>query len=87
MYNLAIESDFVFFANASKEPTDVVDTDGNTHKIYQQHAYGVKEITEEYLILINPHNSAEEIKISRDEYLKYYKEIEGFELFSANFEK
>lgn len=84
MYDLAIESDFVIFGNNSYEPIDVVDVDGKTWTICQQHAYGVKEITEEYIILINPHNSLEEIKISKDEYLKHYNNVSSFELFSAN---
>lgn len=85
MYDLAIESDFVTFGNASHEPIDVVDIDGKTWTIFQQHAYGVKEITQEHIILVNPHNSLEEIKISKDEYLKHYNNVTGFELFSANF--
>ncbi len=85
MYNLAIESDFVYFANSSHKPIDVVDTDGKTWSIYQQHAYGVKEITQDYIILINPHNSKEEIKISKEEYMKNYNSLNGFKLFSADF--
>ena len=87
MYDLALESDFVYFGNSSHKPIDVVDVDGKNWTICQQHAYGIKEITQDYIVLVNPHNSEEEIKISRDEYLKYYKEIEGFKLFSANFEE
>ena len=85
MYDLAIESDFVYFGNNSHKPIDVTDVNGKIWSICQMHAYGVKEINQDYIILVNPHDSTEEIKISKDEYIKNYDSLSGFELFSADF--
>jgi hypothetical protein len=85
MYDLAIESDFAYFGNNSYEPIDITDVNGKTWSICQKHAYGIKEITQDYIILINPHNSTEEIKMSKDEYIKHYESGSGFEVFSADF--
>ena len=80
MYNYAVEADFAVFGCTTK--TDVVDVDGNTKTISGGHAYGVREITTDYITLVNPADSTDIITISKNEYLKYYK---NFQLTSANF--
>lgn len=83
MYDAAVKSKFVVFGNESYEPVEITDINGKTCSICQKHAYGVKEITQEYLTLVNPHNS-QEITMTKEEYLKHH---EAFDIFSADFEE
>ncbi len=83
MYDAAVKSKFVVFGNESYDPAEITDINGETCSICQKHAYGVKEITEKFLTLVNPHNS-QEITMTKEEYLKHH---EDFDIFSADFKE
>ena len=77
-YNLAIRSDIVTvnteYSN-KKQTFDIKTVDGEEKAIFTGHCYGVKDINDEYIILVNPHDTSEEIKISKEELKKHREKI------------
>lgn len=56
------------------DPSNIVATNekGERVKVYNGHAYTLKNADKNYVYLINPHNSASTIKISRNQYLSKF---------------
>lgn len=81
MYNTALESDFAILGCKSK--FSVVDVNGEIKTMRDSHSYGIKEINQNHISLVDPWDSKDEITISKDEYLKHFK---YFKLQCANFE-
>ena len=79
-YNIAMGYDFSILS--CNQVFDISDVNGNTISMSNAHAYGIKEITQDYLVIITPWDSKEEIKISKNEYLKNYA---AFDIKSINF--
>lgn len=56
------------------DPRDIVATNekGERVKMYNGHAYTFKNADDNYVYLINPHNSASTIKVSREQYVSKF---------------
>jgi len=56
------------------DPSDIVATNekGESVKMYNGHAYTFKSVDDNYVYLINPHNSASTIKVSKEQYLSKF---------------
>ncbi len=50
---------------------EAVDVNGNKHHIYGPHAYAVKNVDADKVTIINPHDSAEEIVLTREESCRF----------------
>lgn len=53
-------------------------------QIFSQHEYAVKSVNKDYVILNNPWNSSEDIKMARQDFMKYYKGLGFVDLASKN---
>ena len=49
-------------------------------ELYDHHAYTVVRSDAEYVYIINPHDTSEELKMTREDFVKFFQELECFEL-------
>ena len=83
-YKEALEADFVTFGTnfylGEAPEYKMTDIYGKDRKIIFSHSYAVKSINENEIIIINPHNSKEELIFSKEE-LKKHSDIFSFIMY------
>jgi len=71
-------------SNLAESYAEAKDVNGNDIKIYTQHAYAIKEVTDDTVTVINPWDSNEEIKISRDTFYNTFTGVSKTDLSDTN---
>ncbi|MBQ3641612.1 hypothetical protein II906_06800 [bacterium] len=65
----------------------ISDVDGNSRTLYSEHSYAVKAADDDTVTIVNPHDSAKEIKLSKDKFLLHFDSLYGIDLSDNNSEK
>ncbi len=82
MYKFYKDSTLILNASTGSSPKSVTTIDGKLVELVGPHAYGVSNMTENTITLINPWNSSEEFTITYEEFAKSFHEIDFCDLNS-----
>lgn len=70
VYNSSNSNKTIYALNNKQENVELID----------EHAYSVVRSDEKYVYIINPHDTSEELKITRENFINFFQYLECFEL-------